>query len=161
MSKRVFVAVAGAMLTLHSVATPLTFDANGRTEFMTVVPNTDGQIDRWTFALPQRSLVTVSVWPSGPAWYHIDDATLESESFGIRLEDEAMPGHPRFLSWSLLEEDIPAGNYSLKISGHTRRCVEGYYSGMVAVTPVPEPSTWALLLAGLAGIGLISRRRIY
>jgi hypothetical protein len=28
-----------------------------------------------------------------------------------------------------------------------------------AVTPIPEPGTWGLMLAGLAAVGLIARRR--
>jgi hypothetical protein len=31
--------------------------------------------------------------------------------------------------------------------------------GAIPVTPVPEPETWALMLAGLAGIGTLARRR--
>ena len=33
------------------------------------------------------------------------------------------------------------------------------YSGTVNVTTVPEPETYALMLAGLAGIGFLARRR--
>lgn len=32
-------------------------------------------------------------------------------------------------------------------------------SGALDVTPIPEPTTWALMLAGLAAIGATSRRR--
>jgi hypothetical protein len=33
------------------------------------------------------------------------------------------------------------------------------YSGELTVTPVPEPQTYALMLAGLGALGFVSRRR--
>lgn len=35
----------------------------------------------------------------------------------------------------------------------------GTWTLQPAVAPVPEPGTWALLLAGLAGVGAVARRR--
>jgi len=47
--------------------------------------------------------------------------------------------------------------FTLSLSGLAGK--NAAYSGELSVTPVPEPQTYALLLAGLGVIGLLSRRR--
>lgn len=44
-------------------------------------------------------------------------------------------------------------NYNVQLFGG------GQYAAAVASSTVPEPSTWALMVAGLAGIGVAARRR--
>jgi hypothetical protein len=53
---------------------------------------------------------------------------------------------------------LPAGFYQLKVSGTT---VGGQasYGGNIVATPVPEPETYAMLLAGLGVVGFLARRR--
>lgn len=48
--------------------------------------------------------------------------------------------------------DVAAGNFD-SITSETK-----YLYGSVAVPAVPEPATWAMLLAGFAALGLASRR---
>ncbi len=36
----------------------------------------------------------------------------------------------------------------------------GYQVARITIAPVPEPGTWAMLLAGLAGLGWVARRRV-
>lgn len=47
--------------------------------------------------------------------------------------------------------------FSLSLSGLAGKSAA--YSGELSVTPVPEPETYALLLAGLGVVGLVARRR--
>ena len=42
---------------------------------------------------------------------------------------------------------------------HTDAYPGGEIRGFLVSAPVPEPESWAMLLAGLAGVGLIARRR--
>lgn len=55
------------------------------------------------------------------------------------------------------------GTYYLKVSGKVGAAADGYfYSGSISsstVSPVPEPETYAMLLAGLGLMGAIARRR--
>lgn len=51
-----------------------------------------------------------------------------------------------------------AGNYTLKIGG-TSSSNGGFYSVGAATIPVPEPETWAMLLAGLGLVGMRLRRK--
>jgi hypothetical protein len=49
------------------------------------------------------------------------------------------------------------GNYSLYESAGGSFPIQE--NGTLSVTPVPEMSTWAMLATGLAGLGLVGRRR--
>ncbi|MDC8773920.1 FxDxF family PEP-CTERM protein [Roseateles albus] len=56
---------------------------------------------------------------------------------------------------------LTAGHYTLNISGKAIGSLGGSYGGVIeAMTaPVPEPTTYALLLAGLGAVGFVARRR--
>lgn len=53
---------------------------------------------------------------------------------------------------------LGAGDYSVAISGLSQRRNTAYTLS-VDVTPVPEPETYALMLAGLGVVGFLARRR--
>ncbi|MGS0756268.1 FxDxF family PEP-CTERM protein, partial [Roseateles sp. GG27B] len=53
---------------------------------------------------------------------------------------------------------LGAGSYSLLISGISQRAKTAYTFN-VDVTPVPEPETYALLLAGLGVLAFVAKRR--
>jgi len=53
---------------------------------------------------------------------------------------------------------LPAGFYQLKVSG-TAVGATASYGGNIVATPVPEPETYAMLLAGLGVVGFLARRR--
>ena len=51
------------------------------------------------------------------------------------------------------------GNMYLSVSGIANGSLGGLYNGAISVSPVPEPETFAMLLAGLGVIGAMVRRR--
>ena len=61
--------------------------------------------------------------------------------------------------WSLNSTGLSAGDYYVKIGGHTMSGAGSSYSGNVTVTAVPEPTTYGMLLGGLGLLGFMSRRR--
>ena len=52
-----------------------------------------------------------------------------------------------------------AGSYHFELSGATSGSLGGQYTFNAVTTPVPEPETYAMFLAGLGLIGAIARRR--
>lgn len=53
---------------------------------------------------------------------------------------------------------LSAGSYVLQIRGQVSGDFGGSYSGHIALSPVPEPQTYALLAGGLLAIGLMLNR---
>jgi hypothetical protein len=53
---------------------------------------------------------------------------------------------------------LGAGDYSVSVSGLVQRNRTAY-TFSVDVTPVPEPETYALMLAGLGLVGFLAKRR--
>ena len=53
---------------------------------------------------------------------------------------------------------LQSGTYDLEFWG-TIGANGGGYSGELDTTPVPEPTGWALMMAGLGAMGMLARRR--
>ena len=56
---------------------------------------------------------------------------------------------------------LSAGNYALNVLGFATGTSGGLYGGsfVAETTPIPEPETYALMLAGLGIIGFVAARR--
>jgi hypothetical protein len=54
---------------------------------------------------------------------------------------------------------VAAGNYHVNIKGNAYGTGGGTYAGSMTVSAVPEPETYAMMLAGLGLIAVVSRRR--
>ena len=59
-----------------------------------------------------------------------------------------------------LDKMLANGNYFYEVSGTGVGTQGGRYDFVAASLPVPEPETYALMLAGLGVIGFIGRRRL-
>jgi hypothetical protein len=59
--------------------------------------------------------------------------------------------------WAAGADTLLAGDYTLSVTGTAR----GYttYSVDFTAAPIPEPETYALMLAGLGAVGYVARRR--
>ncbi len=56
---------------------------------------------------------------------------------------------------------LEGGSYFFRVSGTTVGTMSSTYNFKMDVTPVPEPETYALLLAGLCAVGFVVRRRMH
>ena len=54
---------------------------------------------------------------------------------------------------------LAAGGYHLLVGGVGTDTKGGIYAGAVVAQPVPEPETYAMMLAGLGALGFLARRR--
>lgn len=54
---------------------------------------------------------------------------------------------------------LASGNYYYAVSGMAAGASGGSYTLVSTVTPVPEPETYAMMLAGLVAVGFLARRR--
>lgn len=61
--------------------------------------------------------------------------------------------------WTVSTSGLAAGDYWLQVSGTMNSDQAAAFGGAIAMAPVPEPGTYALLLAGLGVVGVIGRRR--
>lgn len=94
--------------------------------------------DRYNF-----SSLTFSVF-SGIYGDAVADVELYSTAVGVAQEDFTLT-------------NLTAGNFYVKVAGVTSGASGGTYS--FSITPVPEPSSVAMLLVGFAALGAVARRR--
>ena len=120
--------------------------------------------DVYGFVLPEPGyLVSASAGTAAP------DAAHDLDFTSILIKDSTGATFATFLgnrgddaneSYWLPSIFMPAGAYSLVVAG-INSPGQASYSGNLstAVTAVPEPQTYALMLAGLALVGFMNKRR--
>ncbi|MBT9489720.1 MAG: PEP-CTERM sorting domain-containing protein [Rubrivivax sp.] len=102
--------------------------------------------DTYTFTLDTVSDVFGGVYSFGISGF---TAVLQDASFTTVGTDSSLGDGFSF-------EGLSAGDYALSFLGFSE---VGAYGGVVTATPVPEPETYALLLAGLGMVVFMIKRR--
>lgn len=120
-------------------------------------PVAGGFVDTFTFTLTTPSIANSSVTTAVNGAQDIDFSYIAVVGPAGVFSFTQLLGDP-FETWALPGALLTPGSYLLTIIG-TNSAAVASYGGNLAVTAIPEPDRYALLLAGLTAIGFIVRRR--
>lgn len=91
---------------------------------------------------------------------------LDITGFSLYAADGTLVGNGtqvstgKFDHWTLDLPGVAAGSgYYVAVTGSVMSQAAGHYTGDVTISPVPEPATYAMLLGGMALLGVAARRR--
>jgi hypothetical protein len=97
---------------------------------------------------------------TGFSLYRYDPSTMTVLGTAIAgINETGFGSHPTD-SWSLSAFGLTDGYYALKVDGRVLGAGGGAFGGDLVVSAVPEPQTWAMLLAGLGLFGMATRRKL-
>jgi len=121
--------------------------------------------DNWQFSLSSLSNVGASLtniqFSFGPSTFGAISsfaALLDGTVLNLLSVPVAVPGGTVTTNVLYGSKTLDAGLHTLNVSGFAG-ATGASYGGSIAVAPVPEPETYAMLLVGLGLMGAVVRRR--
>jgi hypothetical protein len=144
-----------------ALADPISFQENGGelTAYFGASHTAGTFTDTFTF-----DSADLKGWTDTTFWnlsYKADNTvTFSSASInGIDITISSLPLPPKAVSYSTggIAPTYLSGEIILTISGTSGK--SGSYSGIINLSPVPEPATYGMMLGGLAMLGFMARRR--
>lgn len=122
--------------------------------------------DVWTFNLGSTSAVAASITNveisfGGPSFGGILGFAATLNGTPLLLSSSTQNLNPLTITTQVLAGagTLPAGVYQLVVSGTGITGATASYGGNIVAAPVPEPESYAMLLAGLGVMGAIAMRR--
>jgi len=120
-------------------------------------------VDSFTFTVGSTFDVTsavISIKSGNSLGLNINGLTLTSSNGQTYAGTAIASPVPGVTSWMLSTDGLLAGNYTLNVIGSVIGKNGGSFGGNVNITSaVPEASTYALMLSGIALVGGIAYRR--
>lgn len=122
-------------------------------------------LDMWSFNLGTPSIVAASATNVEISFGNfsfggISDFSAKLNGVPLLLQSFGSAANGVTVTTKVLagSTTLPAGTFSLIVSG-TAGSGGASYGGNIVATPVPEPETLAMMLAGLGALGFLARRR--
>lgn len=97
---------------------------------------------------------------TGLSLYRYDPGTMAILGTAIAGVNETGFGSHPTDSWSLSAYGLSSGYYALQVNGQVLGAGGGAFGGDLTVSPVPEPQSWAMLLAGMGMLGMAAHRKL-
>jgi PEP-CTERM motif len=110
--------------------------------------------DVYSFTIANPGDLSGTITPVNFGGYNILGltVTLQDSTFAVIGSDSSPDTGFTF-------SGLAAGNYALNVLGFATGNTGGFYAGGAIATTVPEPETYALMLAGLGIVGFVAARR--
>lgn len=117
--------------------------------------------DHYTFSVGAGSSIVADLFSySGSPTDGVDITGIDLyTASGTLVGTGTAIGSDGIEQWQLTTSGLAADNYYVQVSGSLKSGTPAVYSASLAVTPVPEPATYAMMLGGLALVGALARRR--
>lgn len=149
--KSIVVASVVALTALSSQAATTDWGMHDATETSNFVFPASGLfLDKYTFSLTSAASVLNT----------LNTQNISDGTYGIYA-----PNNTAVALWSFVSGlqthtvSLAAGSYVYKVFGDASASAAYTLNSIATVTPVPEPETYAMLLAGLGVIGFVAKRR--
>jgi hypothetical protein len=116
--------------------------------------------DKFSFSVSGASKLVADLTSTAPAAAGLDITGFNLYATGGTLVYSGKKISTGYLdNWKLNGPVLAAGSYYLEVDGKVNSAAAGSFSGNIRVAAVPEPETYAMLLAGLGLIGFTAARR--
>jgi len=159
MKLKLLAAAAISVLALGANATTVDWGVHGDLEVAAILDDPGVIDDIINFSIPGTSnLTSTTVANNLMTVLNIDSGMVSLfDSSSTLLGSYSFDGTTGS-TWHTITNLSP-GDYYYEITGMATGSSGGFYSISSTISPVPEPETYALLLAGLGVVGSLYRRR--
>jgi hypothetical protein len=140
----------------------LTFDSDNSVFFGQKFGSKNGGntfTDKYQFTTSVAGTLTGDVWSIGgndKQGLSITDFSLFDNNGKLLTANQLSSGQTD--NWALSYANLSAGSYYVQISGTALGNGASKYTADLSVSPVPEPESYAMMLAGLGLVGFAARR---